>query len=66
MVYLVNGKPGRIPSHPDLYDAKALGQPLYSPDSGDECPDHPDSPRFTVNGLCRACWAAQQPHRRAC
>jgi hypothetical protein len=66
MVYLVDGKLGRIPSHPDLTDAKAFGLPVYTPAIDDTCPDHPDSPRFTASGLCRACWRVSEQHHRAC
>jgi hypothetical protein len=53
MVYLVDGKLGRIPTHPDLTDAKALALPVYSPAIDDTCPDHPDSPRFTASGRAK-------------
>ena len=62
MVHLVNGKLGRIPSHPDHFDATALGLPLYSPAIDDVCPEHPESPFFVVNEQCHACWIAQQSH----
>lgn len=60
MVGIVNGTLAAISRFPDRQTARETEYPLYSPDTSDQCPDHPTSPRITATGQCRECWRAEQ------